>query len=420
MSRNILIVQNFNPNKGNNSVISATMYALKDDVVNIEITSAVPETAKAQYGVNCYDWLVSYKNVLYGKSKVSKILALFREMVWVCYLFVWILFYKMHIKLWIPARKRETIAAYMRADVVVFPGGHSFTTMNGLGQVFSHCMGFYFGKIVGKKLMVYAHTIGPFKGSFAGVIKWMSMYVLKRTDLITIREQDSMKYMEGCNAQLTAETVFGIPTDKSLAKDVKELHELHKQKKKIVGLTIHHIYYKYFFTKEEYIRHMVDILDMITCTFDCNILLIPMEANTGNYNDRHLAKEMMVKMKKPEQFTIIEGDYAPAVTASIIANVDIFIGTKTHSIVYGLKGEVPILCIAYQQKSNEFMNSYGVLENSIDLKDIDKDRVEKIFTRMYNNLDAIRKTQAEHNAIIQQRSLENKNLLLKLLEDDKK
>lgn len=413
--KNILIVQNFNPNKGNNSVISATMYALKDDDVNIEITSAVPEAAITQYGVNCYDWLVSYKNIIYNKSKVKKLFALFCEMLWVGYLFIWLLFYKIHIELWLPARKRATIKAYKRADIVVFPGGHSFTTMNGLGQVFSHCMGFYFGKILGKKTMVYAHTIGPFKGRFSAIIKWMSMYVLKRTDLVTVREKDSMKYMEGCNAVLTAETVFSIPTDLDLSKQVTELNKLKQQRKKIIGLTIHHIYYKYFFSKEEYIKHMVDIIDMITMDFDCNVLLIPMETNTGNYNDRHLAKEMKERMQKPEMFVIIEGDYEPSVTASIIANCDMFIGTKTHSIVYGLKGEVPILCIAYQQKSNEFMESYGVLENSIDLKDINKERVEKIFTRMYATLDSIRNTQKLHNEIIRKKSLENKVLLLNLL-----
>ena len=244
------------------------------------------------------------------------------------------------------------------------------------------------------------------------------MYVLKRTDLITIREKDSMQYMKGCNAVLTAETVFSIPTDMSLAKQVTELTNLRKQGKIIVGLTIHHIYYKYFFTKEEYVRHMVTVLDMITNEFDCNVLLIPMEANTGNYNDRHLAKEMKEKMQKPDMFTIIECDYEPSVTASIIANCDMFIGTKTHSIVYALKGEIPILCIAYQQKSNEFMDLYGVLENSIDLKDINKERVTKIFSRMYNHLDEIRKIQKEHNAIIRSKSLENKELLLKLLDNE--
>ena len=74
MKKNILIVQSYNPNKGNSSVITATQYALKDEDVNIEITAAVPETARNQFHVNCYDWLVSYKKIVLQKSKPKKII----------------------------------------------------------------------------------------------------------------------------------------------------------------------------------------------------------------------------------------------------------------------------------------------------------------------------------------------------------
>ena len=420
MERNILIIQNFNPNKGNNSVISAMMYALKDDNVNIEITAAVPSKGTAQYGVTCYEWLVSYEKMMYGASKSWKMMAACKEFLWVTYLMTWILFYKLGFQLYVPKRKRPTIDAYRRCDAVVFSGGHSFTTMNGLGFVFSHCVGLYFGKVLGKKTMVYSHTIGPFDGKFKWILKPLSMFVLKRTDLITVREKDSLKYCKDCHAVLTAEAVFAMPTDMSLAKDVAELKKLKIKGKPIIGLTIHHIYYKYFFTKEEYIHHMVDILNMVTIKYDCNVLLIPMETKmAGRYNDRDLAHEMKKQMTKPEHFEIIDGDYLPAVSASIIANTDMFIGTKTHSIVYGLKSEVPTLCIAYQQKANEFMDMYGCLQNSINLKDLNVVSFERIFDRMLNNLEEIRSVQRENNIKVRDLSLRNKNLLLELLNNGK-
>lgn len=418
MKKNILIVQNFNPNKGNSSVITATLHALSDSNVNVEITSAVPKKAKEQYNVNCYDWLVSYKKIMYGKSKARKIIALLNEILWVAYLFIWILFYKIGIKLPVPKRKKQTIDAYFRADVVVFPGGHSFTTMNGLGQVFSHCMGFYFGKIIHKRTMVYAHTIGPFKGRFSKIIKWMSMYVLKRTDLVTIREKDSMKYCSKCNAVLTAETVFSLPTDLKLASTVKEISKIRLENKQVIGLTIHHIYYKYFFTKEEYMTRMADIINYILNNYNCSVLLIPMESKTGNYNDRDLAKEIKNMITKKDDFIIIEDDYESSVTASIIGNCDLFIGTKTHSIVYGLKSEVPTLSIAYQQKANEFMEMYGVLENSINLDILKLNSFKKIFDRMINNLDKYKHIQSENNQKIRSKSLENKDLLIKLANNE--
>lgn len=415
MKKNILIVQSYNPNKGNSSVITATQYALKDEDVNIEITAAVPETAHNQFHVNCYDWLVSYKKIVLQKSKPKKIIALLQEGLWVIYLFIWILFYKIGLRLYIPKRKKATINAYFNSDVVVFPGGHSFTSMNGFGRVFAHSMGLYFGKIIGKKTMVYAHTIGPFKGKLGPIIKWMSMYVLRRTDLITIREKNSMKYCDGCNVKLTAETVFSLPTDTTQAKNVTELNELREKGKTIVGLTIHHIYYKYFFSKETYMTKMVNIINTITDKYNCSVLLIPMESVTGNYNDIDMAKEMKAMLHSPDQFVILEKDYTPIISSAIIGSVDMFVGTKTHSIVYGLKSGVPTLSISYQQKANEFMDMFGVLNHAIDLKDLDEEKFESIFKEIINNLDSTRKLQEENYQIIRQKSMENKDLLMALL-----
>lgn len=415
MAKNILFVQNYNPNKGNSSVITATQYALKDEDVHIAITSAVPETARLQYKVDCYDWLVSYKRVILQKSKMKKLIALMQEGLWVIYLFLWILFFKIGLTLPVPNRKRATIDAYLNADVVVFPGGHSFTTMNGLGQVFSHCMGLHFGRILGKKTMVYAHTIGPFSGRIAPVIRWMSLYVLRKTTLVTVREKDSLKFCDHCNVRLTAESVFSMPTDISQAEGVTELQELRKKGKKVVGLTIHHIYYKYFFSKEVYMRKMADIIDRIAVDYGCEVLLIPMESVTGNYNDVDMAWELKTMLKSPNRFTILGKDYDPIVVSAIIGSVDLFVGTKTHSIVYGLKSGVPTLSISYQQKANEFMEMFGVLENAIDLKDLDVLKFDAIFKRMINNLPSIRKQQEIVYVAIQRKSMENKELLMGLL-----
>lgn len=415
MKKNILIVQNYNPNKGNASVITATLYALQHEDVHIEITAAIPETAVSQYHVNCYDWLISYKKVKLSRNKARKAVALLQEGLWVCYLFLWIGFYKLGCRLLIPKRKRATIEAYERADVVVFPGGHSFTTMNGLGQVFAHCMGLHFGHIIGKKTMVYAHTIGPFKGRFARIIKWMSMYVLRRTTLVTVREKDSLRYCQDCHVKLTAETVFSIPTDKKLANGVDELTTLKQKGKTIVGLTIHHIYYKYFFSKETYLKIMADIINLLNEKYDCEVLLVPMESRTGNYNDVDMAHEIKEMIRHPQRFTILKKDYEPIITSSVIGNVDVFVGTKTHSIVYGLKAGVPTLSISYQQKANEFMDMFGVIGNAINLHELSTDRFDKVFGKMMNQLADIRQQEAQAYTVIQAKAMENKHLLMEMI-----
>ena len=61
------------------------------------------------------------------------------------------------------------------------------------------------------------------------------------------------------------------------------------------------------------------------------------------------------------------------------------------------------------------MEMYGVLENSINLKELNTADFDKIFCRMINNLNEVRKTQHTQNNIIINKSLENRDLLTELL-----
>ena len=57
-----------------------------------------------------------------------------------------------------------------------------------------------------------------------------------------------------------------------------------------------------------------------------------------------------------------------------------------------------------------------MLEDAIDLEKLNINDFEEIFKRMLGNLDDIRNRQEKMYAIIQEKSLENKELLLELLQ----
>jgi polysaccharide pyruvyl transferase WcaK-like protein len=99
----------------------------------------------------------------------------------------------------------------------------------------------------------------------------------------------------------------------------------------------------------------------------------------------------------------------------VIANTDIFIGTKTHSIVYGLKGLVPTISISYQDKSNQFMKMFNVSENAIDMKKLTVDDFMKIFARVYNSTDLYRTKQTDALPKVKRLAEMNNDILLGLL-----
>lgn len=415
--KNLLIIQNYNANKGDSSVIHTMKKTITemDGEVSISLTSYDPEMAKEEYALESAEWIINFRNIKLAHSKIGKLYYFVKEFLWIIYSLVWIVFYKIGLNLPLPKFKKKTIKLYLQSEVVVLPGGHFFTNLNGFPVNISHAYGLLYAKLLGKKTMVYSQTVGPFFGKFATLTKRITDFVIKHTDVVTLREEDSTQYCKGYeNVYVTAETVFALPTNTTVSKNIKQLQDLKKDEKTLVGVTIHHIYFKHFFSRDDYVKIMSNIFDEIIGKYDCNILIIPMEASYHKGGDRPIANEMKELCKYKESIYILDGDLDPLTTSSVIANTDIFVGTKTHSIVYGLKSIVPTLSISYQQKSTEFMKMFGVEENAIDLKVLNINDFMNIFNRLFENKGKYKNIQKENYEIVKNKSLENNRYLLSL------
>lgn len=415
--KKLLIVQVVNANKGNSSVIFAMKKSLLEHYSDIDIalTAFDPGKAEKEFELNAAGWIIDFKNMKHASSKVQMLLFMLKEFLWILYSLLWIIFFKIGLKLPLPTFKRKTIELYLNSDVIVLPGGHSFTNFNGFPLNISHAYALLYAKWLGKKTMIYAQTVGPFFGKFGGLTKIITDYVVKHTDIVSVREEDSLKNCpKNKKIYVTAETVFALPSDRDIAKQLHDLDELKKSSKPIVGVTIHHIYYKHFLTREEYVKLMATLFDKIIEKFNCNILIIPMEVNYQSGGDRPIASEMIALCKHKEDIHILAGDHDSLITSSVIANMDIFVGTKTHSIVYGLKSNTPTISISYQQKSNEFMKMFNVLDNAINLESLNVDDFMAIFERVVENRKKYEAIEKEAYAAIKEKALNNNALLYSL------
>lgn len=419
--KNLLIIQNYNANKGDSSVVHTMKKTISemDSNINISLTSYDAKMAKEEYGLNSAEWLINFRSIKLTYSKLGKLYFFIKEFLWILYSLVWILFYKIGLKLPLPKNKKETIDLYLKSDVVVLPGGHFFTNLNGFPVNISHAYGLLYAKWLGKKTMIYSQTVGPFFGRFGGITKKIADYVIRHTDVVTLREEDSTQYCKGYkNVFVTAETVFALPANKDIAKELDQLVKLKNEQELLVGVTIHHIYFKHFFTRDNYIQLMSNIFDEITTKYNCRILIIPMEASYHKGGDRPIANEMKKLSMNSSKIDILEGDLDPLMTSSAIANTDLFVGTKTHSIVYGLKSIVPTISISYQQKSTEFMKMFNVKENAIDLNGLKVESFMNIFDRVYNNQEKYIKVQKDSYEKVKEKSLENNKFIFSLFDGE--
>jgi len=420
--KHLLIIQNYNANKGDSSVIHAmkqTLLRTCNDLA-IALTSYDPSRASQEYGVQAADWLVSYRQIKLARTRLLKVAYTLREGLWLPYSLLWLLAFRTGMRLFVPRFKKKTIDLYLRSQVVVLPGGHFFTTLNSVSTNLSHFCGLLFAIALRKRTMIYAETIGPFLGHLGPITRAMTHFILKRVDIVTVREKASLAYCDSlANVHLTGEIVFALETDLGLAIRIPDLNRMSCRGGLRVGLTIHHLYFRHFFSLEEYVTRMARILDRIGAEFGAEILIIPMEDCRYNGGDRPVAQRILKALRNPQHCRILEGDWGPLATAALIGNMDVCICTKTHSIVFALKAGVPTIAIAYQQKSREFMEALGVQSHAIDLRDLDADRFIAIFRTVVESRAQIRATQESALEKVRCRALENNRLLMTLFSEGK-
>jgi len=417
--KNLLIVQNYNANKGDSSVVYAMLSSLgRRGGLSCSVTSYDPHQASTEYGIPAAEFAFSLREMKLRRG-FSRGWAFVREGLWICYGLFWAIFRRyMNVSLPIPNFKKKTMDLYEKANVVVLPGGHFFTNFNGLGMTFSHFFAMIIAIAMGKPTMIYAQTVGPFFGKFKMPVQAMTNFILRNVDAISLREKGGLRYCKKVrNVQITAEAVFALETDKSLMINVKEFDSIRKKNAMLIGMTIHHIYYKHYFSRQKYIEIMAGIMKQIVNEIDSFVVIIPMEEAVHNGGDRPLAQEMIEKSGQSKQIYILQEELTSYVTAAVIANTDIFIGTKTHSIVYGLKGLVPTISISYQDKSNQFMRMFNVGENAINMKDLNVDDFMKIIRRVYKSMDLYQAKQANELPKVKRLAEINNEILLGLLKN---
>ncbi len=416
MKKKILIVQNYNVNKGDASVIYAMKNSLlqKYSDVEIALTSYDPNKACHDYKLNSSEWLIDYKRIN-DSNGIGRLWAFIEEFIWLLLSLLWLLLNNINfssLKI-IPERKKSTVKKYIDAEIVVLPGGHFFSTLNKLPVVFSHYYSLWFASVMNKKIMVYAQTFGPFSGKAAIPCKLLAKSVIKFSQAITVREPDSLKYDINNKMVLTAESVFLNGRCFNIKRNIVKRYI--SSEREIVGITIHHIYYKQFFKRSTYVGLMSKIVNSIISRGYC-VLFIPMESIRGNNTgDRVIIESIMANINDQKSVSVVKDDLGPSETELIITSVDFFIGTKTHSIVYGLKNFVPTISIAYQEKSNQFMKMFGVLENSINLVDLEVHLFMKIFDHLIQKKQYYSDIERKNYSFVLAMAKKNNEILYKLL-----
>jgi colanic acid/amylovoran biosynthesis protein len=320
------------------------------------------------------------------------------------------------LKLFFSNAELKGIASFLSSDVVVSKGGSYITAQNStIRQSFSliHMLyPFILSKRFGKKIVIFSQSLGPVKGRFN---RWLLRTSLSDVETIYLREKLCLKkYQEIKELSKKVSTKF-IPDSAFYLKDEYGLaeHGVTIDKSSLnIGFTIVDHAFKYIKEDaiknqkiESYKQSLINTIEYLVKDRGAKIHIFPQVIADNSHlghNDVRISKEIegiCHKNGMRESVTYHFGDYNPMQLRNMYSSMDVFIGTRLHSVIFSLSQNVPSINIAYHgTKSQGILNSIdGFSEFVLPIDDIDTNKLKTSVVTLLNKRKLLRETLIKEN-----------------------
>ncbi|UCE19702.1 MAG: polysaccharide pyruvyl transferase family protein [Gemmatimonadota bacterium] len=170
----------------------------------------------------------------------------------------------------------------------------------------------------------------------------------------------------------------------------------------IIGLSARHFSYKHF--PENIIKNYYDSLiswcKWINSTYGCKFIFFPFceEEHQSDFPayDKLSSKlephSIRIEIYRCQNFSELK---------SQIAQCDLFLGTRFHSVLLATQQNVPVLAISYEEKAYKFMKEVGLEEYVIQIEELSFELLKHKWEQLYRNRESI---QQNLNIIKQQQA----------------
>jgi len=270
--------------------------------------------------------------------------------------------------------------ALRQSHAVISTGGHHVST---LVQDNAFCCQVYdmaLTLLAGKPLVLWSQTIGPFKFSHLES-KRLVQTVLQKAAEIWVRDEGSIADMESIDVvrdiAKTYDSVFGL-------NDALSDYTPPNQREAIAGIAV---YTRPGCSKDLYVQTLARLADFLLQE-ELSVRFFPMEVKGSAGDDRSLIDEVLEHVKNPSACQIVDRDLHPLEHLNEVAKCRLFIGHKTHSVIFALTAGTPLVALAYHRKTQDFMDQFGLSRFCVpDLELCENDLLQRT-SNLLNELDA--------------------------------
>jgi colanic acid/amylovoran biosynthesis protein len=314
---------------------------------------------------------------------------------------------------------------YFDADLILNTGGDVLT--EDYGTALSYFSNLLFGLLLDKPIVICAESIGPFNKK---VNKLVAKYILNRAKLITLREERSLKHLQGMGVNkppiyVTADVAFTLEAASDQKINEILVKEGITEHRPLVGISVSKIISNYGFPAiknpndkyNEYVKLMSNIVDYLVNTLNATIVFVPHVYGPIDTDDRVVADDICKLIKNKHKVVSIKEEYTPEELKGIIGQCDLFIGARMHATIASTSMFVPTVGIAYSHKMYGIIGEMlGQEKYIIDIKELNYESLISKINDAWENREKIRKGLEVKIPMVKEKAMLNGELVKELLD----
>ncbi len=359
--RRILLTDHYNSyNRGDAAILDGMLIALREECpdASFVVVSDYPEVAGEAHGIPALAWgVMGYRS----RSALAG---------WLARSLAWTLLARLG---WPPdgllvGWERPLMAAYRQADLVIASGGSYLRT--GYRSSWLRLWQMLLAKLLGRKVMLYAQSIGPFDPG-SRLERWAAL-VLDRVDAITLRDAESARVLQRMGVsrpriEVTADAALCLAPP-NVRRDAAGRPE--------IGVSVIHWHKFRLGSMDAYTAAVAEALDHLIVAWDARVQFLSttvappglvMNVSGTGFDDRAAAEQVLARMQHRQRATLQEGPLSVSALHARIAEHDLWIGTRLHSTILATTALVPCVGIAYEPKMYGYFAELGLEEFVLDI-----------------------------------------------------
>ncbi|MBU0672140.1 MAG: polysaccharide pyruvyl transferase CsaB [Candidatus Margulisbacteria bacterium] len=253
----------------------------------------------------------------------------------------------------------------IKTDVFISGGGTLFQDVTSSRSFWYYLGLVLLAKLLFKKVMVMAQGFGPLQGRFN---RLMARLILNRVNLITVRDSESFEALKQLGIkrpkmQVTADPSFILKEPR--LEDGRRVLSLEAVRldRPLLGIAVRSVPKK---DEERLYKTLSEVVDWLARTYNYAPVFILYECPQDMGESSKVSNHMLQKSN------VIFRICRPDEMLSVVANFDLLIGMRLHSLIFAAINQVPMLGISYDPKVEAFMadlkQPFLKIDQSIDFK----------------------------------------------------